>query len=132
MTGHTSPDFERPVEPPVLQEPPRRPHRLLSVIGLSAVLVGVGYLATLSNAPSALRDGEELGPHNAEAARGLLPDEIWRKAVERTGGRFFAAADEATILEAVHEIDVNARRIGRDFQVIGQHAANVARRATHL
>lgn len=40
-----------------------------------------------------------------KAAGGLLPDEIWRKAVERTGGRFYAAADEATILEAVHEID---------------------------
>lgn len=40
-----------------------------------------------------------------KASGGLLPDEIWRKAVERTGGRFYAAADEATILEAVHEID---------------------------
>ena len=36
---------------------------------------------------------------------GLLPDEIWKKAVERTGGRFYAAADEKTILRAVHEID---------------------------
>jgi Ca-activated chloride channel homolog len=40
-----------------------------------------------------------------KAAGGLLPDEIWKKAVERTGGRFYAAADEKTILQAVHEID---------------------------
>jgi hypothetical protein len=40
------------------------------------VLVGVGLLATLVGGPPALRDGEELGPANAEAARGLLPDEI--------------------------------------------------------
>ena len=33
------------------------------------------------------------------------PIEMWKKAVERTGGRFYAAADENTILEAVHEID---------------------------
>jgi len=39
------------------------------------------------------------------AAGGLLPDEIWKRAVERTGGRFYAAADEKTILRAVHEID---------------------------
>jgi hypothetical protein len=40
-----------------------------------------------------------------KAVGGLLPDEIWKKAVERTGGRFYAAADEKTILRAVHEID---------------------------
>jgi hypothetical protein len=40
-----------------------------------------------------------------KAAGGLLPDEIWKRAVERTGGRFYAAADEKTILRAVHEID---------------------------
>lgn len=40
-----------------------------------------------------------------KAAGGLLPDEIWKQAVERTGGRFYAAADEKTILRAVHEID---------------------------
>lgn len=36
---------------------------------------------------------------------GLLPDEIWKRAVERTGGRFYAGSDEKTILRAVHEID---------------------------
>lgn len=34
-----------------------------------------------------------------------VPDQIWRPAVERTGGRFYAAADEATILRAIAEID---------------------------
>jgi Ca-activated chloride channel homolog len=35
----------------------------------------------------------------------VLPDEMWKDAVEQTGGRFYPAADEATILRAVHEID---------------------------
>ena len=34
-----------------------------------------------------------------------LPDDMWRRAVERTGGRFYTAADEATILRAISEID---------------------------
>jgi len=34
-----------------------------------------------------------------------LPDEMWRRAVEKTGGRFYTAADEATILKAISEID---------------------------
>jgi Ca-activated chloride channel homolog len=36
---------------------------------------------------------------------GNIPDELWKVAVERTGGRFYAAADESTILQAVQEID---------------------------
>lgn len=35
----------------------------------------------------------------------VLPDELWKEAVEQTGGRFYPAADESTILRAVHEID---------------------------
>src|SRR5262249_12731697 len=35
----------------------------------------------------------------------LIPDELWKAAVESTGGRFYAASDEATILRAIHEID---------------------------
>jgi hypothetical protein len=35
----------------------------------------------------------------------LVPDAIWKPAVEATGGRFYAAADEATILRAIREID---------------------------
>lgn len=35
----------------------------------------------------------------------VLPDRVWKEAVERTGGRFFPAADETMIIEALHEID---------------------------
>jgi Ca-activated chloride channel homolog len=35
----------------------------------------------------------------------VLPDEIWKPAVEATGGRFYAAADESTVLKAIDEID---------------------------
>jgi hypothetical protein len=35
----------------------------------------------------------------------VMPDELWKEAVEQTGGRFYPAADESTILRAVHEID---------------------------
>jgi hypothetical protein len=35
----------------------------------------------------------------------VMPDELWKQAVEQTGGRFYPAADESTILRAVHEID---------------------------
>jgi hypothetical protein len=44
---------------------------------------------------------------------GKVPqDLLWRPAVERTGGRFYAAADETAILEAEKDIDrVSAGRI---------------------
>ena len=35
----------------------------------------------------------------------VLPDNTWKLAVEGTGGRFYPAANEAAILQAVHEID---------------------------
>lgn len=35
----------------------------------------------------------------------ILPDQVWKDAVERTGGRFFPAANEEMIIEAIHEID---------------------------
>ena len=35
----------------------------------------------------------------------VLPDITWKLAVEKTGGRFYPAADEAAILQALHEID---------------------------
>jgi len=35
----------------------------------------------------------------------VVPDQIWRPAVEATGGKFYAAADESTILRAINEID---------------------------
>ncbi len=35
----------------------------------------------------------------------ILPDITWKLAVERTGGRFFPAANEDAILDAIEEID---------------------------
>ena len=34
-----------------------------------------------------------------------IPDAQWQAAVERTGGRFYVARDEASLLDAVHDID---------------------------
>lgn len=39
---------------------------------------------------------------------GVLPDDIWKPAVEATGGKFYPAADEATILNAIHDIDMRS------------------------
>ncbi len=35
----------------------------------------------------------------------VIPDQIWRPAVEATGGRFYAASDESSIFRAINEID---------------------------
>ncbi|HUR32927.1 MAG TPA: VWA domain-containing protein [Vicinamibacterales bacterium] len=34
-----------------------------------------------------------------------VPDKLWSEAVRRTGGRFFAASDERSLLAAINEID---------------------------
>lgn len=34
-----------------------------------------------------------------------VPDKLWREAVLKTGGKFFAASDEASLLAAIAEID---------------------------
>ncbi|MEW6323065.1 MAG: vWA domain-containing protein [Acidobacteriota bacterium] len=34
-----------------------------------------------------------------------VSNEAWRSAIQRTGGRFFEAADEATVVRAIQEID---------------------------
>lgn len=34
-----------------------------------------------------------------------VPDALWRDAVRKTGGKFFAASDEQSLLAAIHEID---------------------------
>jgi Ca-activated chloride channel family protein len=39
------------------------------------------------------------------AVKRSVTDDTWRDAVARTGGRFYAATDEATIVRAMHEID---------------------------
>ena len=40
-----------------------------------------------------------------DAPQGIVPDAVWEAAVSRTGGRFYIAADEATIVRAIREID---------------------------
>ena len=35
----------------------------------------------------------------------IIPDDLWIPAVEKTGGRFYAASDEASLLNAIREID---------------------------
>jgi Ca-activated chloride channel family protein len=35
----------------------------------------------------------------------IIPDELWRPAVQRTGGKFYAASDEASLLAAIEDID---------------------------
>ncbi len=35
----------------------------------------------------------------------LIPDELWRSAVLKTGGRFYAASDESTLIQAIEDID---------------------------
>ena len=40
-----------------------------------------------------------------QALGDVLPDELWKEAVERTGGRFYPAANEVSIINAINEID---------------------------
>ena len=35
----------------------------------------------------------------------VLPDDIWKPAIEATGGKFYAAADELAIMAAIRDID---------------------------
>jgi len=42
---------------------------------------------------------------NYRAGSTVVPDAIWRQAVEKTGGKFYDASDEASLLEAIHDID---------------------------
>src|SRR5258708_40091136 len=40
----------------------------------------------------------------------VLPDDIWKPAVEKTGGKFYPAGDEQTILNAI--VDIDSRSAG--------------------
>jgi len=40
-----------------------------------------------------------------KALGSIIPDAVWKAAVEQTGGRFYAAANEATILQAIRDVD---------------------------
>jgi hypothetical protein len=38
----------------------------------------------------------------------IVPDSLWKPAVESTGGRFYAAANEADVLKAIQDIDTRS------------------------
>jgi von Willebrand factor type A domain len=38
----------------------------------------------------------------------VLPDDIWKPAVEATGGKFYPAGDEGAIINAIHDIDLRS------------------------
>ena len=38
----------------------------------------------------------------------VIPDNVWKRAIEATGGRFYPAADQETIMQAIREIDAAA------------------------
>ena len=57
----------------------------------------------------------------------IAQDKLWREAVERTGGRFYAAPDERSIIQAENDINrlgpgvwtcANTRRSGRASRVL--------------
>lgn len=55
-------------------------------------------------------------------ARGLfdvVPDQVWKKAIDATGGRFYPAASQETIMQAIKEIDAaSTGRINvREYEV---------------
>jgi hypothetical protein len=44
-------------------------------------------------------------------SRGLfdvIPDQVWKKAIDATGGRFYPASNQETIMQAIKEIDAAA------------------------
>jgi len=63
-----------------------------------------------------------------KALGGVLPDDIWKPAIESTGGKFYPAADESTILEAIRDIDrrsagrVDIRRYSTQRPKFGPYA----------
>lgn len=44
-------------------------------------------------------------PSASQGEAQLIPDERWAQAVRRTGGRFYAVADEESLLRAIRDID---------------------------
>lgn len=54
-----------------------------------------------------------------QAFGGVIPDDLWKSAIEATGGRFYVGSDEATVLRAVHEID----RVSADKIEIAEYTA---------
>ena len=38
----------------------------------------------------------------------MLPDDIWKPAIEATGGKFYPAGDEQAVLNAIKDIDTRS------------------------
>ena len=38
----------------------------------------------------------------------VIPDTIWKQAIDATGGKFYPAANQETIMQAIKEIDAAA------------------------
>jgi hypothetical protein len=38
----------------------------------------------------------------------VVPDQVWKKAIDATGGKFYPAATQDSILQAIKEIDAAA------------------------
>jgi len=49
----------------------------------------------------------------------VVPDQVWKKAIDATGGRFYPAASQETIMQAVREIDAasTGRVAVREYEV---------------
>jgi hypothetical protein len=60
---------------------------------------------------------------NYERSKGKeIPDELWIPAIEKTGGRFYAADSEASLLNAIKEIDALSAGTIRTTQYSSQQA----------
>ena len=58
----------------------------------------------------------------------VLPDDIWKPAVEATGGKFYPAGDEEAVLNAIKDIDT--RSAGTRRREALQQPAAASSRAT--
>jgi hypothetical protein len=62
----------------------------------------------------------------------VLPDHVWKPAVESTGGKFYAASEEAVIFQAISEIDrrsvgaIATKRYGTGQPEFSRYAAVAA------
>ncbi len=54
----------------------------------------------------------------------VLPDDIWKPAIEATGGKFYPAGDEQAVLNAIKDIDTRSAGTGRR-EALQQPAAQV-------
>jgi hypothetical protein len=86
----------------------------------------VSLLATFRSESPSLRDGEELGPANAEAARGLLPDEIlehyrrgeYRNRIIELGGPGQRGIDNPPEFQEAARANLGRYRLAADGSIV--------------